>query len=712
MSNFDLALDLASQGVSVFPCRPENGPLDEHGEPQWKEKTPYPGILWRSASTTNESRIRQWWSSYPDAIPAIDLSKSGLVVIDLDRKPGQADGVLAFNDLAESHGDDLADVPKVDTITGGTHLYYRQWAKHGNGRGALPLGVDVRGFGGYVIAPGATMLDGRRYEPEDGYFLEADTPPEWLIDVLSGSREKPAAQFTVEAGPPVSDERKRLYGHAALDADMRSLASAAPGTRNEEANRIAFRIGQLVGGECLTFSEAYAALANAAMSWGIPANDKALGPKGTIARAIRDGSSSPRMPPPDPDVITLAPKPKYVAMEDGTLADPETGEIVPESDYEIDPNPFYWSDPAKLPMREWVYGGHYIRKFLSLTLAPGGVGKSSLTMVEALAMATGEPLLGVQPHGCFNVWLWNGEDPADEMQRRMTAAIMHFGLNHKGLEQCLFMNSGRQTEIIVAREEKGGTKIAFPIVEQVKAAIRRRKIDVLIVDPFVSSHRVSENDNGAIDMVAKLWAKIADETNCSIELVHHVRKTMGGEITVEDGRGASALLAAARSARVLNPMSDDQAAKAGVQSRRGYFKMDNGKSNMAPPPDQSFWFQIVSVPLMNGPLGTNGDNVAVVAPWKWPAPEERNDVDMYAIQEAISGAMNCRADNRSPEWAGNVIAEVMDIDVSDPGNRKIVAGLIEAWVKQGHLKEVIRPDERRRPKPFIEVGKWVEKYNL
>lgn len=695
MSNFDLALDLASQGVAVFPCRPDNGP-------DWKEKTPYPGILWRSASTTNEGRIRQWWSNYPDAIPAIDLSKSDLVVIDCDRKPGQPDGIAAFYELASSHGETLEQVPQVETITQGLHLYFRQWGRHGNGRGNLPAGVDVRGAGGYVIAPGATMLDGRRYEPAQGHFLSPAEAPPWLLAILAQERERPApAQFTIEPGPPVSDDRKRQYGHAALDEEIRDLAAAGPGTRNESANTAAFKIGRLVGGGCLTYSEAYAALASAAMSWGIPANDKALGPKGTIARALRDGMGDPRGVPEDGPVITLA----------RTLPphDPETGEIV-QPPLAIDPEPFVFSDPSRLPMREWVYGGHYIRRFLSLTLAPGGVGKSSLTMVEALAMATGEPLLGVQPHGCFNVWLWNGEDPLDELQKRMTAAVMHFGLNPTGLEHCLFMNSGRTTEIIIATEDrKTRTTIAHPVVSAVKAAIRRRKIDVLIVDPFVSSHAVSENDNGAIDRVAKTWAKIADETNCAIELVHHVRKTQGGEITVEDGRGASSLLAASRSARVLNPMSEDEAKKIGRKSGRGFFKVDNGKSNLAPPPEHSFWFQMIGVHLMNGPLGTDGDSVGVVAPWRWPdALAETTADDLDRVKAAIRMAMNCRADPRSPEWVGHTIAGALDLDMAEPESRQSVKNMIAAWMKRGVLKLVIREDAQRKPKEFVEVAPEVE----
>src|SRR6202012_3480060 len=113
---------------------------------------------------------------------------------------------------------------------------------------------------------------------------------------------------------------------------------------------------------------------------------------------------------------------------------------------------------------------------------------------------------------------------------------------------------------------------------------------------------VSENDNNKINAVCKQWARIAEECNCSIELVHHARKPATGqrETSVDDGRGASAMIAAVRSARVLNVMSEDEAARAGVESRRSYFRVDNGKANLAPPAEGSTWRQLVNVQLRNG----------------------------------------------------------------------------------------------------------------
>jgi hypothetical protein len=91
----------------------------------------------------------------------------------------------------------------------------------------------------------------------------------------------------------------------------------------------------------------------------------------------------------------------------------------------ISATPFTWIDPTQIPKRQWLYKPHYIRQFASLTVSTGGMGKSTLVIVETLAMVTGKPLLGVPPSQLLRVWYWNGEDPMDELQRRFAAAAKH-----------------------------------------------------------------------------------------------------------------------------------------------------------------------------------------------------------------------------------------------------------------------------------------------
>ena len=194
----------------------------------------------------------------------------------------------------------------------------------------------------------------------------------------------------------------------------------------------------------------------------------------------------------------------------------------------IHATPFEWIDPKDIPPREWLFYPYYIRQFSSLTVSPGGIGKSSLLIAEALSMVTGYSLLGTAPAGPLRVWYWNGEDPKEELDRRFAAAIKHYGLQREDVEDRLFIDNGRMMPIVVAEDTRSGLKIARPVIDEVTATIRNNRIDVLIIDPFVSCHRVSENDNSAIERVFRSWATISEETNSANHLAHHTRKTMNG----------------------------------------------------------------------------------------------------------------------------------------------------------------------------------------
>lgn len=370
--------------------------------------------------------------------------------------------------------------------------------------------------------------------------------------------------------------------------------------------------------------------------------------------------------------------------------------------------PFKWVDPTTLPQRAWLYGDHLIRKFVSLTIAPGGVGKSSLAIVEALAMASGKALLGIKPRGKLRVWYWCGEDPLEELQRRVMAAALHHGLVQKDIDGSLFLDSGRTTEIIVAEQTRDGFLVNEHTVEGIIRSIRENRVDVLIVDPFVSTHRIGENDNGAMDRVVKLWARIADETNCAVELVHHARKTGGNEVTVEDGRGAVALLAAARSARTLNSMSEEEARRFDIAHRRLHFRVDNGKTNLAPPPEDAQWYRLVAFDLENGAPGPS-DKVGVVTAW---TPSEflqvLNIEDLLATQRLIHDG-EWRRNVRSPSWVGNAVAKALVFNRAVPGVDHKIEGLLKLWIRNGSLKEVSRIDPlSRKPRVYVEVDQWAD----
>ncbi|WP_315836145.1 AAA family ATPase [Bradyrhizobium prioriisuperbiae] len=368
----------------------------------------------------------------------------------------------------------------------------------------------------------------------------------------------------------------------------------------------------------------------------------------------------------------------------------------------IKASPFKWRHPSSIPPREWLYGRHYIRRFLSATVAPGAAGKSSLILAEAIAMASGRPLLGIEVKRPLRVWVWNGEDPLEELERRVGAIMIHYGIDPSEIAGNLFLDSGRVSQMIIATGTPSGALINRPVVDEVVAAIVDSRIDVFKVDPFVSCHSVNENDNNQIGAVAKTWAGIADATRAAVGLIHHLRKG-DGDRTAADARGAVALVDAARSVRVINTMTKKEAETFGIDQARSYFRVDDGKANLAPP-ESARWHRLTSVDLGNSTAERPSDHVAVVEVWTRPDPF--SEVTIHHLREVQKrvAAGAARQDPQSAAWVGIIVADILGIDLGDVAGRGTIKSIVTKWIKNDMLRVVEKEDGRRVKRKYVVAG--------
>jgi hypothetical protein len=382
----------------------------------------------------------------------------------------------------------------------------------------------------------------------------------------------------------------------------------------------------------------------------------------------------------------------------------------------IQPTAYTWTDPTTIPRREWLYGRHLIRKYVSTTISPGGLGKSSMVMVEALAMVSGQPLLNERVHTPepLRVWYWNGEDPNEESARRIQAAAIEHKLTPDDLADRLFVDSGREMRLKLASMARGEITLDEELFDEITAALKQRRIDVWTIDPFISAHQVSENDNGAIDAVIKRLGIVAERANCAIELVHHVRKGNGqAETTVEDARGASALIGGVRSARVLNVMSKDIAEMAQIdpKARYSYFSVTNGKSNMGPRSDNGLWRKIVSIDLGNAKDLDHSDHVGVVIPYELPSIMSGVHADAANIaQDTARQFDNGRLSPRSPDWFGHIVGPRIGVDTENKEGKFLMRTLIDKWIENGILATRTGHDNAGVKRDFITVPDTAEPY--
>lgn len=187
------AIRYVEEGYNVIPTAETKKPLIS-----WEK--------WNIERVT-EDQVKEWWKSFPDANPAIVTGKlSGIVVIDIDAP----EGMKEFLDFMD--GDFNPDeIPTVKTPRGGYHYYYKypeELSQEVRNTTNLFTKVDVRGQGGYVLAPPSAGPNGC-YEWVENLAEDFPRIPEKLLKKLltpqSFTPILPSVQGnSVHDSPPVS----------------------------------------------------------------------------------------------------------------------------------------------------------------------------------------------------------------------------------------------------------------------------------------------------------------------------------------------------------------------------------------------------------------------------------------------------------------------------------------------------------------------------
>lgn len=366
-------------------------------------------------------------------------------------------------------------------------------------------------------------------------------------------------------------------------------------------------------------------------------------------------------------------------------------------------SPYLWPDAKSLPRREWLFGNWLLKGEVTAIIAPGGTGKSTISNAIALSLASGKPLLGKPLHrGAQGVWIFNLEDGPDELNRQIAATCSFHGISRSDCGERLHLDSGIIQPLCTAIDDRDGFELHEEVFTQLAETIVQRGIATLIVDPFISSHAVSENSNEAINALVKRWKKLAHDTGCAIVLIHHVKKLGGREATAEDGRGAVALRDAARVVLPLNQMSKEDAKGFGVsaEQRRSLVRIDVGKANRGPSGEE-IWIKLEGQSLGNASANELSDFVGVATLWEKPDLFREMSVwHLYDVQQRLAKE-EWRDSPNADRWVGNLVAEVAGLSMEIDKPR--INAILQAWRESGAvLKESRRLNGR--DVPFAVVG--------
>jgi hypothetical protein len=275
------ALRLASLAWPVFPLHTPTPDGCSCARPDCEKPGKHPrtrrGL---HAASTSSAEVIAWWTRWPDANLAV--ATGALVVIDVDGP----DGERALDQLQATHE------PLPATLTAasarGRHLYYQAGPHHiGNSAGRLGPGIDVRGHGGYIIAPPSRHATGHQY----GWTRRCPLAllPDWLAHLLAIPAPARPQSLARPAGGALTSVDRYLAG--ALRSELDRIAAAPVGARNDTLNRAAFRLAQLTAAGHGHPDQLHAPLLDAALAVGLTEPEA----KATIASGLRAGTQHPRV---------------------------------------------------------------------------------------------------------------------------------------------------------------------------------------------------------------------------------------------------------------------------------------------------------------------------------------------------------------------------------------------------------------------------------
>ncbi len=182
-TQLDWALEHAANGFKVFPL--------EHGGK-------IPAITnWEDKASSDPERIKKWWTCPVTGMEqsfnvGIATGPSNVVVFDLDRKDG-IDGVSEFKEMMDVMGEPI-DAPIAKTPSGGRHVIYRarvNGVRVRNSASKIAEGIDVRGDGGLIVAPGSVTRKGAYAWSKSAAVVDAlPEVPDWLHDTAAKAGAK------------------------------------------------------------------------------------------------------------------------------------------------------------------------------------------------------------------------------------------------------------------------------------------------------------------------------------------------------------------------------------------------------------------------------------------------------------------------------------------------------------------------------------------
>lgn len=188
-SQLDSAIFFAEHGVPVVPLHgAKDGICTCYKGSQCRSPGKHPitrnGLKDASAAI---DQVEGWWMETPDAnLGLLTGASTGLVVLDVDPRHGGDVSLLA---LQREFGP-LPKTLRVKTGGDGEHYYFRHPGHELRNKTDIRKGLDLRGDGGYIVAPPSIHASQKNYL-WDGECDQLAELPRWLLNLLQKNTKQP-----------------------------------------------------------------------------------------------------------------------------------------------------------------------------------------------------------------------------------------------------------------------------------------------------------------------------------------------------------------------------------------------------------------------------------------------------------------------------------------------------------------------------------------
>jgi RecA-family ATPase len=650
------------------------------------------------------------------------------------------------------------DVPMTRSQSGeGFHLIYRNPLGLGSSAGGFAeLGCDIRGGNadgtegsGQVVAPGAWRADGKRYESAEGHvdfvtaFAEGTIPdlPEAFVKLIGTKPEgaqrsgesKSVSEREVQA---LADELRKtelpdaaVLLDPALDGfDMPKIEQRYPKFREAigkgDFSGIIFNLAGALKAERANVTAAEYATAlferedcgrfddDADAVSGESYNMRSVArsflravplttemSKGEEFGAVVDESEEDEPVSPEVQAKWDLEEKERAEKAEQAKRDAKLERAKKRAGPTTNMLPLELLGVNSIPPREFIYRKWLVKGSLTVMIAPGGRGKSSITLSQAVDIACGVDRLGAKLARPRAVFLYNAEDSKQEMERRVASYLSQYPYTDQQkalIKKNLFVQSGTDGLLVFATQDRGVVVPNDELVEKLIADIKERNIEVVILDPLATLHGVSENDNIAMTHVVDVFKRIIVATNVAMMICHHSRKVQRGSggLDANDGRGAVAVINSARIILNLNDIPEAKAAEfqiTDVTELWRYVAVTSGdKTNLSARDQSTVIYRMNSVQADNGTAEHEADNTVAMSLHTFERQSSMiGDDATFAVLAKLDGEEPVGSDPRHANYLGKVIADTMGWNFDLKSVRTSVKDIVASWQRSKWIAQEV-----------------------